>query len=93
MDPLSPIAHYYLGSTLYKLAQLEEAEEILLEALYLDPAPETRLMLVNVYLQQKNNQEALLQLDGYLEENPFGVQREAVEKLRARILKTIGHVD
>ena len=90
LDPRSPAALYYLGSALYKLSQLDEAAGFLSRALDLDPVPATRLMLVNVYLQQKKYAEVLEQVDAYLEENPDGADREAVEDLRLQVLKEQG---
>ena len=90
LDPRSPAALYYLGAALYKLSQLDEAEDVLVRALDLDRAAATRLMLVNVYLQQQNRRGALDQLDAYLEENHDGEERDAVRSLRSRVLKELG---
>ena len=50
--------------------QIEEAEDLLSLAIEIHPAPATRLMLVNVYLHQKEHTLVLAQLDAYLKENP-----------------------
>ena len=89
LEPRSPAARYYLGYALYKLAQLDEAENALIRALELDQASATRLMLANVYRQQQKYDRALEQLDAYLEENPEGEEREAVGDLRSRLLKQL----
>ena len=90
LAPGSSAAHYYLGSALYKTAALEESERVLIRALELDTgAPGARLMLVNVYMQQQRYKPALEQLEWYLENNPDGEDRKAVEELRDRILKLL----
>ena len=89
LEPRSPAALYYLGYALYKLSQLDEAESALIGALELDQASATRLMLANVYVQQQKYDLAIEQLEAYLEENPGGEERDAVEQLRARLLKQL----
>ena len=64
LEPRSPAALYYLGYALYKLAQLDEAENALIRALELDRASATRLMLANVYQQQQKYDRAVEQLEG-----------------------------
>ncbi len=90
LDPRSPSALYYLGSALYKLSQFDEAASCLSQAIEIDPSPGIRLMLINVYLQQENHAQVLAQADAYLEENPDGADREAVEGLRSRMVKELG---
>ncbi len=90
LDPSSPAALYYLGSALYKLSQFDEAADLLSRAFEVDPSPATRLMLVNVYLQQKKYAQVLEQLDAYLDENPDGTDKEAAENLRSQVLKEMG---
>ena len=89
LEPRSPAALYYLGYALYKLAQLDEAENALIRALELDRASATRLMLANVYQQQQKYDRAVEQLEAYLEENPEGEERDAVGHLRSRLLKQL----
>ncbi len=88
LDPTSAAAFYYLGSALYKTAAFEEAEGALSRSIDLDPASsQARLMLVNVYMQQERYNDALAQLDTYLERNPDGDDRKAVEEMRATVAK------
>jgi Tfp pilus assembly protein PilF len=89
LAPSSAAAHYYLGSALYKTAALEEAESFLIRALELETSPGSRLMLVNVYMQQQRYKPALEQLDWYLEDSPDGEDRKAVEEMRDRILELL----
>ena len=89
LEPRSPAALYYLGYALYKLEQLDEAENLLIRALEIDRASTTRLMLANVYRQQQKYDRALEQLEAYLEENPQGEERDAVGDLRSRLLKQL----
>ena len=90
MDPESARAFYYLGSALYKLDRMVDAEASLMGAVDHDePMPDARLMLVNILLKQQRYREALVQLNGFLAEAPDSPQREAVEQLRATILEAI----
>ncbi len=89
LEGRSPAALYYLGYALYKLEQLDEAENLLIRALELDRASTTRLMLANVYRQQQKYDRALDQLEAYLEENPEGEERDAVGALRSSLLKQL----
>jgi len=89
LEGRSPAALYYLGYALYKLEQLDEAENLLIRALELDRASTTRLMLANVYRQQQKYDRALEQLEAYLEENPEGEERDAVGDLRSSLLKQL----
>ncbi len=90
MDPESARAFYYLGSALYKLDRMVDAEASLMGAVDHDePMPDARLMLVNILLKQQRHREVLVQLNGFLAEAPDSPQREAVEQLRATILEAI----
>ncbi len=65
-EPWSSDANYYLGSALYKLNLLSDAESALQTAVaHTNPRQDARLMLVNIYRKQKRYREALDQLDAY----------------------------
>jgi Tfp pilus assembly protein PilF len=91
LDPEQSEAYYFLGSALFKLEQLEPAEDALRRSLLFQRRnEEARLMLVNVYIKQRRLRDALDQLDLYLEANPTSPQRPAVEQLRDQIRKSLG---
>ena len=84
MIPPSPGAFFNLGIALYRTGELVEAEKSLLWAQELDPTtPQIRLMLVNVYLRAGNPDAACEQARAYLDENPKGEMRAAVERVLA----------
>jgi len=88
--PWSSDAYYYLGSALYKLNHLPEAEGALKTALdKINPTQDARLMLVNLFIKQKRYQEALDQLDGYLAAVSDSPQRPAAEQMQASIRKAL----
>ena len=88
MIPPSPGAFLNLGIALYRTDRLVEAEESLLRAHELDAkTPETRLVLINVYLRSGNPERVLEQADAYLKENPEGENRVAVEAIRLQTLQ------
>ena len=91
LDPLAAEAHFYLGSALYEIGALEEAEASLLEALGLDPALyDAHLMLLNVYTRQQRYSEALDQIAAFLVGNPDSPQRGALEAVRLQIEGALG---
>jgi tetratricopeptide (TPR) repeat protein len=85
-NPLLAPAHQYLGATFYKTANFEKAESSLRRALELDSKlSDAELMLVNVYTRQNRFEEALKQIDSYMEKFPKASQRPALEKIREQI--------
>ena len=87
MSPPHPKAFLNLGIAHYKVGRYNDAEKALLRAQRLDGnIPEVRLMLANVYLRTGAYDQALAQIDGYLEENPNGENRASAEEVRARLL-------
>jgi tetratricopeptide (TPR) repeat protein len=83
-------AYYYLGSALYKLNQLAEAESALQSALTGDqPWQDARLMLVNIYVKQRRYTDALAQLKAFIDAVPDSPQRGAAEKLQAQIQEAL----
>ena len=87
-NPLSASAHNTLGAALYKTASYERSESVLLRALELDSnLSEVQLMLVNVYAKQNRFDKALEQANLYLQKNPKGPQRPALEKIKEQLEK------
>jgi tetratricopeptide (TPR) repeat protein len=90
--PSSSIAYCLLGAAYFKTQSFEIAEESLNKSMALGIKsyfPEARLMLANVYIQQKKWEDAIEQLDGYLRENPFGQDRRKIEDLREEIKENL----
>lgn len=88
LDPHSAIAYYYLGMANLQSSFLEEAEAALKTAWALDPKIGiTRIMLANVYVRQNKWEEALANVDAYLEENPEAEDRVSIQEWRAKIAK------
>jgi len=84
--PWSSEAWYFLGSALFKLNRLEEAEPALREALaQKDPRHDAHLMLVNVLMKQRRYTEAIDHLSAYLKAVPDSPQRQAVEQLQTQM--------
>ena len=51
--------------------------------------PEARLLLANVYIQQEKWEDAFEQLNGYLNENPFGPDRGKIKDLRKEVKENL----
>jgi tetratricopeptide (TPR) repeat protein len=86
-------ASFRLGTVLYKAGQFEEAEKVLVRALKTIPKqPHLRLMLTNVFLKENKYDEALGQIDAYLEENPNGRERSSAEITRSQLIEAISVV-
>jgi len=87
-NPLSPLAHGYLGAALYKLDEFEQAEKTLNRALELDADQnDARLMLINVYTKSARYGDALEQINVFLAKNPKAPQRPALENIKQQIEK------
>ena len=85
-DPLSPSAHLYLGAALYKTGSYERAESVLKRGLELNPnLNDARLTLINVYTKQARLDEALEQVNLFLEKNPKAPQRPSLENIKKQI--------
>jgi tetratricopeptide (TPR) repeat protein len=85
-NPLSALAHSFLGAALYKIASYERAELMLNRALELDDQQQdARLMLINVYTKGKRFKEALDLIKIYLLKNPAAPQRAALEGIRKQL--------
>jgi Flp pilus assembly protein TadD len=85
LEPDSSMAHYLLGNATYRFALYEEAETHLKRALEIDGMAAARLMLANLYARLEKWDEALVQLDAYLAENPKAANRAEVEQVRAKL--------
>ena len=89
-NPLSPLAHGYLGAALYKLDEFEKAEQTLKRALELDADQnDARLMLINVYTKSARYADALEQIKTFFAKNPKAPQRPAVENIKQQIEKVL----
>lgn len=89
-NPALASAHHYLGAALYKTGSYERAESTLRRALDLDSKlVEAELMLVNVYTRQNRFDEAVRQINSYLERNPKAPQRASLEKIKQQIEKLL----
>jgi Tfp pilus assembly protein PilF len=90
LDPNSATACYLLGVTYYKSGAYDLAGEPLKRALTLDRNLSlARLVLANVYMRQKEWQDALDSLDAYLSANPTADNREEVAAMRLRVVKQL----
>ena len=90
-NPLSPSAHSYLGAALYKTGAYERAESMLKRALELDEdQSNARLMLINVYTKSARYNDALEQINTFLDKNPKAPQRGALEDIKQKIEKALG---
>jgi Flp pilus assembly protein TadD len=70
-EPSSALGHFLKGSVEGATGNVVEAEKQLLRSLELDPKmSKTHLALVNLYLQQKRNEEAANELRAFLKESP-----------------------
>jgi tetratricopeptide (TPR) repeat protein len=90
--PGSSIAYCLLGAAYFKAQSIEMAEESLNKAMAWGIEyhfPEARLMLANVYIQQEKWEDAIEELDGYLNENPFGPDRGKIKDLREEIKENL----
>ncbi|MBI4474662.1 MAG: tetratricopeptide repeat protein [Acidobacteria bacterium] len=83
-------AAFHLGSTLYHAGHFEDAEKVLMRGLKAVPAAsKLRLMLANVFVKERKYDQALLQIDAYLEENPDGPERPSAETTRSQLIQAM----
>jgi Flp pilus assembly protein TadD len=87
--PESPFGLFVQGSVLEKTGKLPEAERSLRRALELDPkTPRPHLELVNVYLREQRPDQAIAELQKFLQEapnDPFAPKaREVLQRLESR---------
>lgn len=85
-DPQEPRGYFHLGLALYCTSMLDLAESALRSTLNLDPKmEEVRLLLANIYLQSERWNDALQQLDRYLQSSPKGEVKNRVSALQAQL--------
>jgi tetratricopeptide (TPR) repeat protein len=83
LQPSSPFGHYLTGVVYYLTGFYETAEEHLQRAAKSGVEMAfARLALANVYIRMKEWENVVLQLDAYLEENPFAANRSWVKEVR-----------
>ena len=86
LDPVSVQGRFYMGATLYRLAEFDQAEAQLQAAVELGGGhAESRLMLINVYNRQGRYDRALEQANLFLDENPDAPQRGSIERVREQL--------
>jgi Flp pilus assembly protein TadD len=91
INPRSASAYYLLGSANYRSSFLEEAEAAFKKAHDLDQnLSRVHLLLANIYVRQSKWQDVINSIDAYLKESPKAADREAVQALRAKIVKEHG---
>lgn len=82
--------YYFLGTAYYRSNFFEEAETNLKRANEMEPnLPAANLMLANLYIKQRKWQDALDQLDTYLNENPNASDREQILGTRAKVAERV----
>ena len=83
-------AYYLLGTAYFRSSFYKEAESNLKRAIEVDPhLSNTRLMLANLYIKQRQWPKALEQLDTYLAENPKTADHTQIEDTRAKVVQRI----
>jgi cytochrome c-type biogenesis protein CcmH/NrfG len=84
-------AAFDLGSALYQMGHFEEAEKALKRALMVTPkAAQLRLLLANVFVKERKYQQALAEIDAYLQGNPpDGPERDSALTTRSQLMQAI----
>ncbi len=86
LEPLAAEAHFYLGSALYENGDHARAEVPLLRALELDAgALDAHLALLNVYTRLGRYDDALGEIEAYLDAAPDSPRRNVLENVRLQI--------
>jgi len=89
-DPTAAMAVYLLGAVDFRLASYKNAETELKHALELDASIfPARVTLINVYIEQKQWQSALDNVDSFIVENPDSIYRQQVLAIRSSILRRL----
>lgn len=84
-QPDSALGHFLQGSLDMRQKKFTEAESVLRQAIHLDPAmAQARLQLVNLYLQQGRREEAISELQAFLQAFP---DAPAAPKVKALLHK------
>jgi tetratricopeptide (TPR) repeat protein len=80
-------AAFQLAATLYKTGSFQDAEKTLMQGLAIDPKNDQfRLMLVNVLIKEKKYEQALAEIDSYMEENPLGLDKSVAATIRSQLI-------
>lgn len=88
-NPQSALGKFLLGSVYERLGKMREAQQALQEALQLDSRMvKAHLELVNVYLADKNQPEAIAQLKQFLKAAPNDPLAPRVKEVLKRLEKT-----
>jgi len=87
----SPDVHFLIGLAHYKLDELSEAEQALLQSVQL--APDTMgpgyLQLYNLYMKTRQPAKALRELDTYLEKFPNAADRSTIQDIADKLRKAL----
>lgn len=85
-------ASFFLGYALYQTGQYDAAEDALVESIESDPGnrPTARLVLTNVFLKQQKPNNALDQLDAYIEESPNDPNMAVASEKRLELMEALG---
>jgi thioredoxin-like negative regulator of GroEL len=89
-DPKSPAAHYYYALALYQDGQYLESQTTLQR--FLDryaPPGIFRLLLAHVFIKQQRLEDALQQIDTYLEQNPDEANRSTALETRRQLMEIL----
>lgn len=87
----SPIAYFYLGRSLLAQGKLEPAEVSFKNALAIggNEMSEAHRSLANIYLQQGENEKAIVEIESYLAKNPEANDRaklsETIQQIKNRL--------
>lgn len=87
LEPSSGAQRFYMGATLYRLAEYLDSEDWLRRAIAMDDgyAAKARSMLINVYTRQSRYEAALEETVAFLKLHPDSPERPAVERVKAQI--------
>jgi tetratricopeptide (TPR) repeat protein len=90
LGSLSPDVYYMLGTSYYKLGQLDLAEASLRRALAINPTiGKAYLQLYNVYMRGKAPDKALKVVDTYLAKYPAASDRAYVQSMADKLRKAL----
>jgi Tfp pilus assembly protein PilF len=87
-DARSAGAFFYLGLSLYCASQFESAENAFRRAMGLHAErPESRLLLINVYIQRRDRRRLQDEVDAYMKEAATAKQKALVKSVRDRLAR------
>jgi tetratricopeptide (TPR) repeat protein len=83
-------AAFRFGAASYKAGRLDDAEEVLVRTLKAVPAAShLRLLLANIFVKQRKYQQALLEIDLVLRQNPGDIDRTSLEDTRRKLVQAM----